>query len=473
MLRELIGGGGNGYVWRVSPIGGGGEDRALKLLKKTSNTVFARFTAEIHALKQAEAERVDGIVPLLDEDLHYGPDAGPRWYVMPLAEPGANGLAGQNAVGIAAAFIPLARTLADLHALGIHHRDIKPSNILQYRGRLCYSDFGLVKYPGRADVTPSKHTLGPKFTMAPEMRRDAQAADGAPADVYSFAKTLWIALSGQPLAFDGQYSSVGGLSLRQFHPDIFAAPLDELLSECTDNDPLLRPKIGDVGTRLASWVRTMKDFDARNLREWVSIQSRLFPAGAPQRAHWTGIDEICAVLRLAADTGSLNHVFLPGKGGMDLTQVTLAAEAGFIALKLGAWVILKPRLLSFESFGPGSPWNYFWLEAEHISPSGTAGAVLTKDGIDEIVCELTPGHYVTYDAWDRSQYLGQPLPKTARFLTRTLKGAFVIFAKGSWYNRDPATYDARHQRMSSDEFRNYIARHAERLPDPPPERNPA
>ncbi len=465
VLKELIGGGGNGYVWRVSSAAGTGEDRALKVLKRTSETIFKRFTAEIEALKHAKG--IAGIVPLLDEDLSYNPKAGPRWYVMPLAKPITNDLVGGDPVTIAEAFVPLARTLADLHALSIHHRDIKPGNILLYESRLCFSDFGLVKYPGRADVTPSKHELGPKFTMAPEMRRDAQAAAGAPADVYSFAKTLWIVLTGQHLAFDGQYSAASGLGIKQFHGDIFSGPLDQLLSECTDNNPAGRPTMDVVEHRLADWVQMMRDFHSRNIREWLGIQSQLFPIGAPQRAVWTGIDEMCAVLRVAADSNNLNHVFLPTGGGMDLTRVEIAAESGFIRLTLGTQIILKPRSLSFETFGPGSPWNYFRLEAEQVPPTTVPGAYVTPDGMEELLCELTPGNYVSYEAWEKGEHDNAPLPDTARRISRALTGAFVIFAKRSWYNLISETYDGRHQRMSGDEFRDYIARSAVEYPDPP------
>lgn len=60
------------------------------------------------------AKNVDGIVPLLDQDLHFRATAGPRWDVMPLAEPAQKALDGADAVGVVKAFVPLARTLAEL-----------------------------------------------------------------------------------------------------------------------------------------------------------------------------------------------------------------------------------------------------------------------------------------------------------------------------------------------------------------------
>ena len=49
-----------------------------------------------------------------------------------------------------------------------------------------------------------------------------------------------------------------------------------------------------------------------------------------------------------------------------------------------------------------------------------------------------------------------PLPKNYRTVYRYLKGSFVIFAKTSIYNEIIGTYDARHSKMTAEEFRKYI-----------------
>ena len=46
--------------------------------------------------------------------------------------------------------------------------------------------------------------------------------------------------------------------------------------------------------------------------------------------------------------------------------------------------------------------------------------------------------------------------KSARIVSRYFRGTFVIFPKSSPYNKDHVTYDARHDRMNSKKFRQYI-----------------
>ena len=48
------------------------------------------------------------------------------------------------------------------------------------------------------------------------------------------------------------------------------------------------------------------------------------------------------------------------------------------------------------------------------------------------------------------------LSKSARIISRYFRGSFVIFAKSSPYNKNHVTYDARHDRMNSKKFRQYI-----------------
>ncbi|WP_293920225.1 serine/threonine protein kinase [Sphingobium sp. UBA5915] len=453
-LEELIGSGGNGVVWRVSRAGQ--VDRALKILRNLSQTARDRIAAEIEALKLAED--VEGVIPLLEHDLPHDPAKGPRWFVMPLAIPAAGTFGKAPPEKVVTEFRLLAETLARLHERDIHHRDIKPANLLRLGGRLCFSDFGLVKYPRRKEITPARTDVGAKFTMAPEMRREASKANGGPADVYSFAKTMWIALTNQAWGFDGQYSAEGALALNLYHRKAFTAPLDKLLSQCTDNDPARRPTMAEVTERLTDWITLDADFHRRNLGEWLEVQSRLFPLASPSRATWFDPDDIIHVLRQASKTDGLNHMFFPDGGGLTISKIDHSFERGSIRLDCDLKFVVKPLKLTFESFGSGSPWSYFRLEADPVSPTGTEGAYLPDSGYKETICEIRPGEYVEIDAWEYGEYEGEPLPTGARPLSRYLKGSFVIFSTRSPYNLDPATYDARHEKFSEDDFRRYIQR---------------
>lgn len=458
-LKHILGQGGNGDVWEVT--NGSGQAHALKILHKTTTEALARFRTEKEVLKTIG--NIDGIVPLLESDLESEADNSP-WFVMPLAEPFNTYRQRTDLLTLLKDFVSLADTLCILHEQSYAHRDIKPENILFFKGRLCLSDFGLVKYPGKPELTPDKRDVGAKFTMAPEMRRNAAKADGIPADVYSFAKSLWIAITNLKLGFDGQYIPNGTLSIRPYIERFYATPIEQLLAECTNSDPLQRPSMNDVRDRLKEWIAVSEDFQLRNELEWIEVGSKLFPFGIPSRAVWHDIDEICSVLRVAAGADGLNHMFYPDGGGMTLTGATRSHEKGLIELKRHEQSVdvLKPKKLSFESFGKELEWCYFRLEATPIEPTAVEGG-LRSEGICEELVEIAPNQYVHPSCWDYDEFNGKPLPKTARRVQRYLKGSFVIFSTTSVYNQIPDTYDARHNAMTEEQFREYIERSANQL----------
>lgn len=460
VLKHILGQGGNGDVWEVTNPSG--EPHALKILHKTKSEAVARFKTEISVLSRIG--HIDGIVPLIESDLNGLPPDNSPWYVMPLAEPFEKYRKRTGLLTLLKDFVSLAETLTRLHAQGYSHRDIKPANILYFNGRLCFSDFGLVKYPGKPDLTPDKRDVGAKFTMAPEMRRHAAQSDGAPADVYSFAKSLWIAITNNELGFDGQYIPNGALCIKPHIEKLYATPIEQLLSECTNTDPLQRPKMSDVRDRLTEWIEISEDFQARNELEWIEVGSKLFPFGIPSRALWIDIDEICSVLNVATGAAGLNHMFYPDGGGMTIIGACRANESGLIELKRHAKSVdvLKPKKLTFESFGKDFEWCYFRLEAAPIEPTGIKNS-LRSEGICEELVELTANEYVEPSCWDYDEFNGKPLPETARRVQRYLKGSFVIFSTTSMYNQVPDTYDARHDAMSEDQFREYIQRSANQL----------
>jgi serine/threonine protein kinase len=92
---------------------------------------------------------------------------------------------------IVAVFLAAAAGLSAAHAVGLVHRDFKPANVLVGRdGRVAVTDFGLA----RAEQTAAARSGTPAY-MAPEQQRGRQV--DARADQYSFAVSLWEALTGE------------------------------------------------------------------------------------------------------------------------------------------------------------------------------------------------------------------------------------------------------------------------------------
>ena len=451
-LIKILGDGGNGEVWEVSREGH--ENHAMKLLKNTDAVTYNRFKAEIHILSN---HSIAGIIPLVESNLPNEPNDVTPWFVMPKAVPFERYTEEKSSIELAKQFVLLGKTLDELHSQSISHRDIKPENILFYKGRLCFADFGLVKYPGKENITPEKRDVGAKFTMAPEMRREASSADGIPADVFSLAKSLWIALTKKGKGFDGQYNPSSILSVKNYCDDLYTTPLDNLLVESTDTDPFNRPSAKAFANRLLEWIELNEDFHSRNLLEWLEVQKVIFPNGPPSHATWTDIDSICSILNEIGHRRSLNHMFYPTSGGMDLIKVSKAEEKGMLALHVceRSAEILKPKKLTYESVGYHPQWNYFRLEVDEVEPTGVEGA-LDSTKTSEALLEIEPGKYVEYKYWDYGEFDGKPLPKTARPVGRYLKGSFVLFSKRSIYNRTNATYDAWHNKMSETEFKKQI-----------------
>jgi len=303
--------------------------------------------------------------------------------------------------------------------------------------------------------------VGPIWTIAPEMRRNAEDAHGGPADTYSLAKTLWILLTKEPKGFDGQYNwGDHVIRISKYQRAIYSKPLDDLLHECTENDPSKRPGLEEFANRLEKWIVLNQDYFERNPLQWKEIQDRLFPTVWPARAVWETLEDIIAVLKVVSSIDNLNHMFLPQGGGQDLDGVCISREEHCIELKLGsAPCIAKPNRLLFESLGFGPEWNYFRLETNELEPVGEyeGGAY---EASFEPVTEIEPDLYTDPDCWIYDDFDGERLPDSARRLVRVLRGDFVIFGKISPYNLDSTTYDARHSQVSADKFREYIEQQA-------------
>jgi hypothetical protein len=458
ILVSYLGGGGNGEVWKCKNKDG--KEAAIKILKKIKEKAYARFADETSVIeKNAD---IEGILPILDKHLPNLSSGETPFYVMPIAEPAEDKLRTASIEKKIEAIVDVAEILLKLHKRGISHRDIKPPNILFYKSRFVPADFGLVDFPDKQEVSSPNEEIGAKWTMAPEMRRESSKADGQKADVYSLAKTLWILITGYSKGFDGQYSADSILELKRHMKGKYSTPIDNLLIKCTDNDPQRRPTIEEFINALKKWEAFNKSFHERNINQWFEIQSKLFPISIPQRAIWEDPEEILKVLKMVCAYKSLNHVFFPDRGGLDLDDVKLAYEKGCLELDFGSPHIIKPQRLVLESFGSDPEWNYFRLELAELTATDVHGDDPSPVPYDkrydrEKISELSPGNYypseVLYDFSYGEDYF---IPESSRHIQRWFRGCFLILCKRSWYNLSKDTYDGRHNGMATDNFREYV-----------------
>lgn len=454
-VGKQLGKGGNAIVYEATDIATG-EKVALKVLSSSGAERVARFANEISVASKYSAT-ISGILPVLKSSEKY------CWYSMPVAESVMTALDNHKSKGDRTLFavmtvIELAMTLDQLHAAGIHHRDIKPDNIYMYNGRACLGDFGLVEFPDSGNnLTRDNRGLGAIFTIAPEMKRNPKTADGAKADVYSLAKTLWMLLSGDTKGFDGQYNWLDDTHrLHSFEPldGEYFVEIERLLHSATDNNPARRPTMNELVLDLTEWTASRQSFDKRQNNEWDFLTDELFSGSKPQSATFTRIDDIISVLATVGRSPAYNHLLFSDGGGWDFTSAGSANEKGCIYVDTASYrSMVKPKALHMETF-VDSRWNYFLLELDKLTP-----IFGPTNGSSEYLVEDLPAHYVdatdsVYGVYDYDS--GVRLPDGWRRVTRYLSGSFMIVNKRGPYNRITKTYDGRHGVMSTAELRQYV-----------------
>lgn len=197
--------GGQAEVFRVRREGDDAE-YALKRLIDPSRS--ARFTREVATMQLLTASGVHGLPPVVESG-EWGRKSRP-YYVMPWYSKGSL----QDLVDSAdAADLParldllfqVARLLQAVHAAGVAHRDVKPENVLVGDDDLpLLADFGLCLHAiangePQERLTEEWRAVGPRLYLAPEMEIGFNVdADHRAADYWSFAKMIWVTVTGRP-----------------------------------------------------------------------------------------------------------------------------------------------------------------------------------------------------------------------------------------------------------------------------------
>lgn len=204
-------------------------------------------------------------------------------------------------------------------------------------------------------------------------------------------------------------------------------------------------------------------FKKQNAEDWSKVLHAIFGDVVPSRCEWSDIDDIIVILNKLGSIDAVNHLFFPDGGGQDLLGAKRSPENDCIEIDTtGISRVFRSKVLIFEKIDDTFEWSYFRLEASKLAPSDVC-RYSDMDYKSEEVLELEPCVYVDRCHWDENSYQGQPLPLTARPISRYFKGAFVIFKKTSFYNAalgELDAYDGRHDNMNAMEFRKYIEDYA-------------
>ncbi|MCH5458260.1 protein kinase domain-containing protein [Bacillus cereus] len=470
-LLDSLGEGGNGWVYlmrdnsnnefavKVSKI----DDEQVKKSKGDYKRLkLERFKTEAIKVHELYKNGQKGIIPVETYELPCE-KTGKYFFVMPRAIPLEEKVKDCNKIyELIEIFKDLAMTLSELHKKIITHRDIKPENILYFQGKFCFGDFGLMDFPEKEDLTKAKEALGNRKTMAPEMRTPSQVDDSKPADVYSFAKTLWIILTGEEYAFDGQFNYFENNKLQNKYPDQHFVELYKLLADSTVENPEKRPTIDEFLIRLQEWESIAQNEREAHKSLWRFIEQTVVQQKNPSTVIWRDKIQVVEILKQLTIL-NFNHTFIHSGGGMDLIDIKLLEEIEkdmvMIDFGYGRGHVFKVKKLIWELPNEDPAFSYFRLEFDKIDPIypkvveelENSGKNQEFGDYDKIVSENlivnNNGEYENYYEDDEIAHFS---------VTRWFDGSFLIVPKGSIYNFIHSTYDGRHSKFNADEFREYM-----------------
>ena len=427
--------------------------KVLKNIKSKKN--YQRFKDEVEILNNLKSKK--GIIEIID---NYFPSELKNgefpYYIMPIGKSLKDSINTIKRDRVFEIIFELCDTLQYLHSQDITHRDIKPENILLVNDSPVFSDFGLANFPKKERISNPNEQIGPKWTIAPEMKRISSSSEYKKADIYSLSKTIWMILTQQWRGFDGQYIPNSNISLGNFIKILTNKPkmygvweynsivlLDRLLVKSTDNNPDKRPNAKEFNEHFRYWHSSNDNYFERNPYEWEDALLRIFPISIPSSSSWTKISDIKNVLSIIFESyDNLNHCFYPRGGGNDFHKIEIDKSREYLIIENNC--LLKPKILLFE-FLDDLDWSYFRLEVESIPP-------IYKEnihGFDEQI-------FIN----ENGDYSGEELPNYREY-SRYVKGSFLITKKTSRINQlngELNAYNGLHNKGTNKEYKELMIR---------------
>lgn len=360
-LVKFLDGGGNADVCIVE--NSKSQEIAFKYLRGGDKTQKERFCNEIDILDDIAKQGIKGVMPVFESSKN------DFWYTMPIAQKIEDYLMDKSFIDTINVGISLAKTLNQLHEKGVSHRDIKPDNIYYYNNGVVLGDFGLASFPDKPQLTNSTRRVGAIFTIAPEMLRYPDTADGRKADVYSLAKTLWILLSDEKKGFDGSYDYLNNESSLRNHlkykekKTIHLVELEQLLKKATEYDPDKRPSMKEFGESLDEYVRILSIRDQKEESDWNFLGEMLFNQIVPQSVLWKDVNTIDRVLNTVGMSPVITQMINANGNTIPIDQVGLSVDNKLSLSTQDTTINVNPFSLRFERFNDFRL-NYFLLEIQ-------------------------------------------------------------------------------------------------------------
>jgi serine/threonine protein kinase len=176
-----------------------------------------------------------------------------------------------DATGRTIAAYDIARGMQFLHLCQIVHRDMKSLNVLldaNNRIRIC--DFGFSRHA--AEDSQMFQNIGTPHWMAPELL-SKKAAYTSKIDVYAYGIVLWeLATAQTPYAGLEAAAIIAHVAMEDLRPTLpteINPGMRDLISQCWDRNPDVRPTFEEIVRRIASTEAMFNGCNSAELLEYI------------------------------------------------------------------------------------------------------------------------------------------------------------------------------------------------------------